>query len=74
MGTNAMHLLHCRILASQTAESVEDIDTRAPDTHVYNYDAPEGFESLVGHGLLFMDDWHFDGVVSKVEILGVVGQ
>lgn len=69
-----LQLLHCRVLASQTAETVDDIDIRAPDTHVYVYDAPEGYEELVGRGILFMDDWHLDGVMSKVEILYAVSQ
>ena len=69
-----MLLLRCRILASQTAETVDDINPRLPDTHIYKFDAPEGFEELVGRGILFTDDWCYDGVVSKVEILGVVGQ
>jgi hypothetical protein len=29
--TNAMSLLHCRVLASQSADTVEGIDPEAPD-------------------------------------------
>ena len=42
-----MLLLRCRILASQTAETVDDINPRLPDTHIYKFDAPEGYEELI---------------------------
>lgn len=66
-----MLILRCQILASQSAETADDINPRLPDTHIYKFDAPEGYEDLVGRGILFMDDWHLDGVVSRVEILGL---
>ncbi len=65
-----MQLIHCRILASQVADTPEDIDPRFPETHIYEFDSPEGWEEMVGRGVLFMDDWHWEGLVSRVEILG----
>jgi len=67
-----MQLLRCRVLASQSADSIEDIDPRAPDTHIYWFDSPEGWEVMVSRAVLFMDDWHWDAVLSRVEVLGVV--
>ena len=64
-----MILRHCRVLASQTAESPDDISTRLPNTHVYEFQAPAGFEELIGRGILFTDDWCYDGVVHRIEIL-----
>jgi hypothetical protein len=66
-----MHLLHCRVLASQSADSIEDIDPMAPDTHIYEFDSPEGWEEMVGRAILFTDDWHWEAVLSRVEVLGV---
>ena len=67
-----MHLLHCRVLASQTADSIDEIDPKAPDTHCYEFDSPIGWEEIVGRAVLFMDDWHWEAVLSRVEVLGVV--
>jgi len=69
-----MYLLHCRVLASQTADSIEDIDPRSPDTHIYEFESPAGWEEMIGRAVLFMDDWHWEAVISRVEVLEVVRQ
>jgi len=69
--SRAMQLMKCRIFASQTAESTEDLDPRLPETRIYEYDAPAGFEEMVGRGVLFTCIHDTNGMTSRVEILGL---
>lgn len=55
-----MSLLRCRVLASQSADTVEGINPGAPDTFSFEFDAPDGWEEMVGRGVLHMADFSFD--------------
>lgn len=44
-------------------------DLRTTDGAIcYEYNAPEGFETLVGRGILFENDWTQDDTLSLVQV------
>ena len=66
---------HCRILVTgepyhfrAATDLPKAYDEKDPDVFCEEYDAPEGYEDLIGHGILYYNDWCRDGTHTCIQV------